>query len=122
MKYVFFKKKYEGIIQSRVINDKMRYGLLDMITDQMIERHEIDNGTVYWGPIKDGCHLDGSGIFVYSNGALYVGQFKDDEMTGYGRLYSLKGGYTEGLFYKGKYNLAGLYENSMREFFENRHS
>ena len=116
------QKLYEGVIQSRVINDKMRYGLLNMITDQMIERHELDNGTVYWGPIKDGCHLDGSGIFAYSNGTLYVGQFKDDEMTGYGRLYSLKGGYTEGLFYKGKYNLAGVYKNSMREFFENRHS
>ena len=100
----------------------MRHGFLDMMTDQMIVRHESDNGAVYWGPIKDGCHMDGSGIMALSNGTLYVGQFKDDEMTGYGRLYSLKGGYTEGLFYKGKYNLAGLYENSMREFFENRHS
>ena len=116
------QKLYEGVIQSRVINDKMRHGLLDMITDQMIERHELDNGTVYWGPIKDGCHFDGSGIFAYSNGALYVGQFKDDEMTGYGRLYSLKGGYMEGLFYEGKYNFAGFYKNSFMDFFANNGS
>ena len=84
------QNRYEGVIHSRVrnsqmgdLNDQMRHGLLDMITDQMMVRFESDDGTVYWGPIKDSCHLDGTGIIAFHNGNLYVGQFKDDELTGY---------------------------------------
>ena len=116
------QKKYEEVIHSRVINNQMRHGLLDMITDQMIVKFESDTGSVYWGPIKDGRHMNGTGIIALHNGTLYVGQFKDDEVTGYGRLYSLKGGYMEGLFYEGKYNFAGFYKNSFMDFFENNGS
>lgn len=46
--------------------------------------------------------MHGIGIYVYSDGVTYEGQYVDDKKTGYGFYYWTDGRKYEGWWYKGK--------------------
>ena len=53
--------------------------------------------------------MDGMGIYIYTDGVTYEGQYKDDKKTGYGLYYWTDGRKYEGWWYKGKQHGLGIY-------------
>ena len=55
--------------------------------------------------------MDGMGIYIYTDGVTYEGQYKDDKKTGYGLYYWTDGRKYEGWWYKGKQHGLGIYKD-----------
>ena len=68
----------------------------------------FSDGAKYIGDFKDG-KLNGSGIFSAPNGLKYVGEVKDNRYHGYGVLNYPDGTSYEGQFNDGKYEGEGTY-------------
>lgn len=51
-------------------------------------RYVYEDGSIYTGAFKNG-KKHGQGYLLYSNGCMYAGNYKDDHMHGYG-IYKCK--------------------------------
>lgn len=59
--------------------------------------------------------MHGYGIYVYSDGVTYEGQYVDDKKTGYGFYYWTDGRKYEGWWYKGKQHGLGIFKDPKKK-------
>ena len=59
--------------------------------------------------------MHGQGIYVYSDGVTYEGQFVDDKKTGYGFYYWNDGRKYEGWWYKSKQHGLGIFKDPKKK-------
>ena len=52
--------------------------------------------------------MHGMGIYIYSDGVVYEGQFEEDKKTGFGVYKWLDGRQYEGYWHKGKQHGLGI--------------
>jgi hypothetical protein len=55
--------------------------------------------------------MHGVGIYIYTDGVTYEGQYKEDKKTGYGLYYWTDGRKYEGWWYNGKQHGLGIYKD-----------
>ena len=82
------------------------------------------SGNKFAGEFKDG-HMEGNGVFTFSNGDKYVGEFKNGEINGNGTFYYTNGNKYVGEFKKGFFEGKGVFtfvngDKYTGEFKENR--
>ena len=67
------------------------------------------NKTVYVGNLNERGNREGYGILYFPDGGLYEGYFRNDKMSGKGRMINAEGDYYEGEFLNDKANNIGSY-------------
>ena len=55
--------------------------------------------------------MSGMGIYIYTDGVVYEGYFKDDKKYGYGVYYWVDGRSYEGFWCNGKQHGLGIYKD-----------
>jgi len=80
--------------------------LMDILNGRTTERIEYRDDMVYWGTTRKG-KREGIGILSFPGKYYYIGQFCNDNITGYGKIYYAEGGYYEGEFSNGMKNGKG---------------
>jgi hypothetical protein len=55
--------------------------------------------------------MAGLGIYIYTDGVIYEGQFRQDKKNGYGLYYWTDGRTYEGLWFNGKQHGLGIYKD-----------
>ena len=58
--------------------------------------------------------MHGIGIYKYSDGVTYEGQYREDKKTGYGVYYWTDGRKYEGWWYNGKQHGLGIYKDPVK--------
>lgn len=71
--------------------------------------HTYDSGDRYIGKIDIGGRRTGKGIYIFSNGDRYEGEFFENEFSGEGIYYFASGGVYEGEFKNSDFNGFGKY-------------
>ena len=78
---------------------------------QIIETINYSDGSVYVGEFKDD-QLNGQGTFTSADGSVYVGEFKDDQLNGQGTYTSADGGVYVGEYKDNERNGQGAYTSA----------
>ena len=83
---------------------------------QIIETRNYSDGSVYVGEFKDG-ERSGQGTFTFTDGNVYVGEFEDGQFNGQGTLTDVDGDVYVGELKDGQLNGQGtfIYENGTVE-------
>ena len=104
----FFEGKVTGTFLMQVPNENLHY------KGELLNGSMHGEGTlttddyVYVGDFKDR-QFNGQGKITYSNGTVYEGEFKNNFYHGFGRLSYENGAKYEGEFQEGNYEGQGLY-------------
>lgn len=108
--------------KNRIINEnayKYKDNLLDYkqtlvieiaqaFINESVQTVEVETNGKYTGNRLDG-KKTGVGTYVWNNGDIYEGEFKDDLMHGTGKLYIVENGTYEGEFVEGKKSGEGTF-------------
>ena len=88
------------------IESSQGFYVTEEIDENLIVKHkkpiQLKDGTTYIGELNSKKKPNGVGIQVHSDGSKYVGQFRDGQKQGKGRLISSNGDVYEGGFSEGK--------------------
>ncbi len=107
-----------GILYSKSDGSLRQTGLyVDSIITKGCDYYS--DGSLFIGEFKDGEPSYGTAYF--SNNEIYIGTFSDGEMQGTGTYYWINGEYYEGEWYAGKKNGIGTYYYNNGDYYHGEH-
>ena len=118
------KQKIDTLMKalSSYIDDKKAVEGLEQLPDGKV-RYTFKEGDVYEGEIDRNGLWCGNGIYCYSNGDMYVGQYKGNKRNGTGTLHLCNGSIFNGNFKDDKFHTGTyIYSNGDKyigEFLDN---